>query len=194
MHRIASITTAALSLLLSAGAATAQPQAPTEGMLQAAGPDGKPVGPCPLEHTDVHVRITGMVARVEVTQKFHNPFDYKIEGVYVFPLSQDAAVDDMTMTVGDRVVRGLIKPREEARQIYEAAKAAGHVASLLDQERPNIFTQSVANIVPGEKVLIKISYVNLLKYEAGQYEFVFPMVVGPRYIPGSVATGQTGQG
>jgi Ca-activated chloride channel family protein len=184
MHRIASITTATLSLLLSAGDATAQPQAPTEGMLQAAGPDGKPVGPCPLEHTDVHVRITGMVARVEVTQKFHNPFDYKIEGVYVFPLSQDAAVDDMTMTVGDRVVRGLIKPREEARQIYEAAKAAGHVASLLDQERPNIFTQSVANIDPGARVEIRISYVENLDWEDGTYHFDFPMVVGPRYIPG----------
>jgi Ca-activated chloride channel family protein len=164
--------------------AFAQAEPPTEGMLQATGPEGQALGPCPLEHTDVQVRITGFVARVEVTQKFHNPFDYKIEGVYVFPLSQNAAVDDMTMIVGDRVVRGVIKPREEARQIYEEAKAAGHVASLLDQERPNIFTQSVANIEPGERVEIRISYVENLDWQEGTYHFDFPTVVGPRYIPG----------
>ena len=159
-------------------------QGPTEGALLATNPDGKELGPCPLEHTDVQVQISGFVARVIVTQKFHNPYDYKIEGVYVFPLSQDAAVDDMTMTVGDRVVRGVIKPREEARQIYEAAKAAGHVAGLLDQERPNIFTQSVANIEPGARVEIQIAYVENLDWTDGTYHFDFPMVVGPRYIPG----------
>jgi len=157
----------------------------SEGMLQATGPDGQSLGPCPLEHTDVDVRITGFVARVEVTQKFHNPFDYKIEGVYVFPLSQNAAVDDMTMTVGERVIRGVIKPREEARQIYEDAKAAGHVASLLEQDRPNIFTQSVANIEPGARVEIRIAYVETLDWEDGTYTFDFPMVVGPRYMPGA---------
>ena len=92
----------------------------------------------------------------------------------------------MTMTVGSRVVRGKIMKREEARSVYETAKAAGKVASLLDQERPNIFTQAVANIMPGEKVVIEISYVETLKYEDGAYEFVFPMTVGPRYIPASV--------
>ncbi len=156
----------------------------TEGMLRAIGPDEKDLGPCPLEHTDVHVRITGFVARVDVTQKFHNPFDHKIEAVYVFPLSQTAAVDDMTMTIGDRVVRGVIKPREEAREIYEAARATGHVASLLDQERPNIFTQSVANIEPGERVEIRISYVENIDWADGTCHFDFPTVVGPRYIPG----------
>src|SRR5262245_61124107 len=99
----------------------------------------------------------------------------------------------MTMTVGDRIVKGKIKPREEARAIYEAARDAGHVASLLDQERPNIFTQSVTNISPGAEVKITISYVELLSYENGTYEFVFPMVVGPRYIPGS-PTGKQGSG
>ncbi len=91
----------------------------------------------------------------------------------------------MTMRVGDRTVRGRIKRREEARAVYEAARAAGQVASLLDQERPNIFTQSVANIMPGEKVTVTISYVETLTYEDGSYEFVFPTVVGPRYIPGA---------
>jgi Ca-activated chloride channel family protein len=150
-------------------------------------------GPCPLKHTDVKAEVTGFLTRVTVTQESVNPFKDKIEAVYTFPLSQNAAVDNMTMLVGTRVVRGKIKRREEARAIYEAARAAGHVASLLDQERPNIFTQSVANIMPGERVLITISYVETLKYEDGVYEFSFPMVVGPRYIPGN-PTGHQGGG
>jgi Ca-activated chloride channel family protein len=91
----------------------------------------------------------------------------------------------MTMIVGERTVRGKILPREEARAVYEAAKSSGKVASLLDQERPNIFTQSVANILPGEQIKITISYVEKLSYVNGAYEFVFPMVVGPPYIPGA---------
>jgi len=165
----------------------------TEGTLRALDPEGKPLGNCPLKHTDVRARVSGFIARVTVTQEFVNPFKDKIEAVYVFPLGASAAVDDMTMKVGDRVIRGLIKPREEARQIYEEAKARGHVASLLDQERPNIFTQSVANIEPGKKILITISYSETLKYGEGSFTFVFPMVVGPRYIPGS-PTGREGTG
>src|SRR2546428_13626008 len=99
----------------------------------------------------------------------------------------------MTMLVGDRTVRGKILRREEAQAVYEAAKSNGQTASLLDQERPNIFTQSVANILPGEQIKITISYVETLKYEDGSYEFVFPMVVGPRYVPGSPA-GTQGDG
>ncbi len=156
----------------------------TEGRLDAFDSQGKALGSCPLKHTDVKVDIAGFVARVTVRQEFHNPFESKIEAVYAFPLSQDAAVDRMTMTVGDRVIKGEIKERGEARQIYEQAKAAGKVASLLDQERPNIFTQSVANIEPGEKVDIEISYSETLDWEDGMYHFDFPMVVGPRYIPG----------
>jgi len=156
----------------------------TEGRLDAFGPDGKSLGPCPLKHTDVTADVAGFIARVTVRQQFHNPFPDKIEAVYVFPLSQDAAVDRMTMTIGDRVIEGQIKEREEARLIYEQAKAEGKVASLLDQERPNIFTQSVANIEPGEKVDITISYSETLDWEDGLFHFDFPMVVGPRYIPG----------
>ncbi len=96
-----------------------------------------------------------------------------------------AAVDTMDMYVGDRHVRGDIKRREEARAIYEAARDAGKMAALLDQERPNIFTQHVANIRPNDKVRIVISYVERLKYEDGNYEWLYPMVVGPRYIPGT---------
>src|SRR5215468_7956029 len=163
----------------------------TQGTLQAIGRDGQPRADCPLKHTDVKAEVSGSLARVTVTQEFHNPFQEKIEAVYVFPLPQSAAVDDMTMVVGDRTVKGKIKRREEARAIYEAAREAGQAASLLDQERPNIFTQSVTNIAPGAEVKITISYVEFLKYVDGTYEFVFPMVVGPRYIPGQPIGEQT---
>ena len=160
----------------------------TQGSLQIIDSNGKPRAVCPLKHTDVKAEISGFLARVVVTQEFENPFKEKIEAVYTFPLPQNAAVDDMTMLVGDRTVRGKILRREEAQAVYEAAKSNGQTASLLNQERPNIFTQSVANILPGEQIKISISYVETLKYEDGSYEFVFPMVVGPRYIPGH-ATG-----
>lgn len=155
----------------------------TQGALQIVGKDGQSSGQCPLKHTAVKTEISGQLARTTVTQEFQNPFNDKIEAVYVFPLPVSAAVDDMTMIVAERTVKGRIKRREEARAIYEAARDAGQVAGLLDQERPNIFTQSVANITPGAAVKVTISYVETLKYEDGAYEFVFPMVVGPRYIP-----------
>src|SRR5215475_1799664 len=165
----------------------------TQGALQSIGRDGQPRAECPLKHTDVKAEVSGSLTRVTVTQEFHNPFQDKIEAVYVFPLPQSAAVDDMTMIVGDRTIKGRIKRREEAQAIYKAAREAGHTAGLLDQERPNIFTQSVANIAPGAKVKITISYIEFLKYEDGTYEFVFPMVVAPRYIPGR-PTGKRGGG
>ncbi|MFB3829059.1 MAG: VIT and VWA domain-containing protein [Bryobacteraceae bacterium] len=140
-------------------------------------------GACPLKHTAVKAEVSGPLARVTVTQKFANPYQEKIEAVYTFPLPASAAVDDMTMLVGGRTIRGVIKPREEARAMYEAARRSGRMAGLLDQERPNIFTQAVANIPPGGAVDITISYVETLDYEAGSYTFSFPMVVGPRYIP-----------
>ncbi|MBO0859001.1 MAG: TonB family protein [Chloracidobacterium sp.] len=165
----------------------------TQGALQTTDGAGRPKADCPLKHTDVKAEISGQLARVTLTQEFHNPFDEKIEAVYVFPLPQSAAVDDMTMIIGDRVIKGKINRREEAQAIYEAAREAGQTAGLLDQERPNIFTQSVANIAPGAEVKITISYVEFLKYEDGTYEFVFPMVVAPRYVPGH-PTGKQGGG
>jgi Ca-activated chloride channel family protein len=167
--------------------------AASSGELTIIDPDGKPVEGCPLQHTSVKAEVSGFVARVSVTQIFRNPMKKKIEAVYTFPLSADGAVDSMVMRVGDRVVRGLIKRREEARRIYERAREKGHVASLLDQERPNIFTQHVANIMPQQKVEITIRYVELLPYDDGAFKFVFPMVVGPRFIPGR-PTGKQGTG
>ena len=193
------VTLAVLSVSIIAGiqltsVSTSAQTGQTPGALTVLGKDGKPKAACPLKHTDVQAEISGFLSRVRVTQEFENPFKDKIEAVYTFPLPQDAAVDDMTMTIGSRTVRGKILPREEAQAVYEAAKTNGQVASLLDQERPNIFTQSVANILPGEQIKITISYVETLKYEKGAYEFVFPMVVGPRYIPGAPNVRRQGNG
>jgi Ca-activated chloride channel family protein len=182
-----------VSALRSSGGLVSAQSGVTQGALQVIDPNGKPKALCPLKHTDVKAEISGFLSRVVVTQEFENPFKEKIEAVYTFPLPQNAAVDGMTMIVGDRTVRGKILRREEAEAVYEAAKSNGQTASLLNQERPNIFTQSVANILPGEQIKITISYVETLKYEAGSYEFVFPMVVGPRYVPGA-ATGAQGNG
>jgi Ca-activated chloride channel family protein len=176
----------------SAVALAAPQEDATPGALQVMDAQGQPRGLCPLKHTDVKAEISGFLSRVRVTQEFENPFKDKIEAVYTFPLPQSAAVDDMTMTVGSRTVKGKILRREEAQAVYEAARSNGQVASLLDQERPNIFTQSVANIMPGEKVTVTISYVETLKYEDGSYQFVFPMVVAPRYIPGAPTSAGTG--
>ncbi|HEY6248754.1 MAG TPA: VIT domain-containing protein [Candidatus Angelobacter sp.] len=155
--------------------------------LQIIGKDGKPAGFVPLRHTDIKTEISGFVARISLTQEFENVLPNAIEAIYVFPLPHDSAVDGMTMVVGDREIKAVIKEREEARRVYEAARNSGHTAALLDQERPNIFTQSVANIPPNSKVEVTLSVIELLKYEAGTYEFAFPLVVGPRYIPGSPA-------
>lgn len=153
--------------------------------LQIIGKDGKPAGFIPLRHTTVKTEISGFVARTEVTQEFENVLTNPVEAIYVFPLPHDGAVDGMTMKVGDREIQAVIKERDEARKIYEAARNAGHTAALLDQERPNIFTQSVANIPPNSKVEVTLYVLELLKYEGGTYEFSFPTVVGPRYIPGA---------
>ncbi|HEY1526572.1 MAG TPA: VIT domain-containing protein [Candidatus Angelobacter sp.] len=164
-------------------ASAGQPQGNSQ--LQITGKDGKVTGFVPLKHTGIKTEISGFVARIEVTQEFENVLPDAVEAVYVFPLPHDSAVDGMTMMVGDREIRAVIKERDEARKIYEQARSSGHTAALLDQERPNIFTQSVANIPAGGKVQIKLSVIELLKYEAGVYEFAFPLVVGPRYIPGN---------
>lgn len=162
------------------------------GSLSIVRKDGLLSGGCPLRHAEVRGAISGFLARVTVTQTFENNSSDKIEAVYTFPLPENAAVDDMTIKIGNRTVRSIIKKREEARAIYEHAKQTGHVAALLDQERPNIFTQAVANIMPREQVIVTISYLQTLEYEDGSYQFAFPMVVGPRYIPGKPTGKQAG--
>ncbi|MDX2108408.1 MAG: VIT and VWA domain-containing protein [Candidatus Melainabacteria bacterium] len=140
---------------------------------------------CPLQNTSVQADIAGYVARVNVEQVFTNPTNETIEATYIFPLSNTSAVDEMTMKIGDRTIKGEIKTRAQAAQIYAAAKSQGKTAALLDQERPNIFTQSVANIPPHATIRINIKYVEYLPYQNGEYSFVFPMVVGPRFMGGT---------
>jgi len=141
---------------------------------------GNPKSVCPLQNTSVQADVSGYVARVNVEQVFTNPTNETIEATYIFPLSDTSAVDEMVMKIGDRTIKGEIKTRAQAAQIYAAAKSQGRTAALLDQERANIFTQSVANIPPHATVRINIKYVEYLPYENGNHSFVFPMVVGPR--------------
>ncbi len=147
----------------------------------------KPAKPLelPLSHTRAHIQVSGFVARATIVQEYSNPFEQPIEAVYSFPLPDQAAVDGMNLKVGDKTIRGLIKNRDEARRIYQQAKAQGKRTGLLEQERPNVFTQSVGNILPGDRIQVEISYVDILDFrDEGAFELVFPMVVGPRYIPG----------
>lgn len=162
---------------------------PGSGALLARLPDQPTPVPVPLKHTDVRADIAGYIASVAVTQQYQNPFSSKIEAVYVFPLPHNAAVNDFLMTIGDRKIRGVIRERAEAERVYAQAKSQGYVASLLTQERPNIFTQSVANIEPGKQIDIQINYYHTLTYDDGAYEWHFPMVVGPRFNPPGTSTG-----
>ena len=144
--------------------------------------------PAPSLETEVSIRVTGIVARASVRQRFANTAGDCVEGVYVFPLPESAAVDRMRMTAGQRVIEAEIRERVEAKKIYEQAKADGKKASLVEQERPNIFTASVASIGPNEIVEIEIEYQETLRFDEGKFHLRFPMVVAPRYDPGSTSS------
>ena len=133
--------------------------------------------------SDVEIDISGPIARVIVTQRFENPSQSWVEGIYVFPLPDDSAVDALKMQIGSRFIEGIVKPREEARRIFEEAKREGRKASLLEQQRPNIFTNTVANIGPGETIVVQIEYQQTVKQSSGLFSLRFPMVVAPRYNP-----------
>ncbi|TSC27561.1 VIT domain-containing protein [Corallococcus sp. Z5C101001] len=147
-----------------------------------------------LKRTEVDAEVSGFLASVTVTQVFENPYTSPLEALYVFPLPELAAVDGMELHIGERIIQGVIQTREQARDTYERAKAEGKTAALLDQERPNVFTQSVANILPGETIRVRIHYVERLTYDAGTYRFSFPMVVGPRFIGGAPLPTRQGEG
>ncbi|MEQ8380378.1 marine proteobacterial sortase target protein [Parvibaculum sp.] len=139
--------------------------------------------PAPLLATDVKIDVTGPIARTRVTQQFINPGDGWVEGKYVFPLPENSAVDTLKMVIGDKVIEGKIKEKEEARRVYEEAKAQGQKASLIEQQRPNVFTNSVANIGPKETILIQIEYQQTVRRDGDTFSLRFPMVVAPRYTP-----------
>jgi len=135
--------------------------------------------------TKVQMDITGNINRVTVRQTFTNPSNKWAEGVYVFPLPEDSAVDQLRMYVNERVIEGQIHEKEEAKKIYEKAKQEGKSATLVEQQRPNIFTSSVANIAPGGSITIAIEYQQAILIDNNTYSIRFPMVVGDRYIPGA---------
>ena len=139
-------------------------------------------------NTHVDIEVTGMIARTKLRQTFKNNRSGWIEGIYVFPLPENAAVDHMRMTIGERVIEGMIKEREQAKRIYNKARNEGKKASLIEQERPNLFTNSVTNIGPGETVMVEIEYQQAVRYDNGVFSLRFPMAITPRYIPGSPIT------
>jgi len=171
--------------LLALFSGQAFPAEPVHGLLLKARGDGA-AQLAPLLDTEVEIRVTGHVARAKVTQRFLNPHRDWYEGVYVFPLPENAAVDRLRMRIGERIVEGEVQEKAQAKRTYAEAKSEGRRAALLEQERPNIFTSSVANIAPGEEVRVEIEYQQTLRYDQGRYSLRFPMVVGPRYLPASM--------
>ena len=135
---------------------------------------------------DVDLTVSGPTVRARVTQIFRNPTQNWVEAVYVYPLPSGGAVDTLKMVIGDRVVVGDIKERQQAKAIYEQAKRNGQKAALTEQERPNIFTNSVANIGPGETVLVQIEYQEPVRQSGNEFSLRVPMVVAPRYNPAPV--------
>jgi Ca-activated chloride channel homolog len=167
--------------------AGAGPQRVTEGTLLWRTAAETMLSPAPVLRTDVEMLVTGMVVRVAVRQEFANPAATWAEAIYVFPLPEDAAVDHLHMRIGERVIEGVVEEREAAKASYEQAKREGRRASLIEEERANIFTTSVANIPPGAAITVEIEYQHVAQYDTGRFKLRFPMVVGPRYIPGDSA-------
>jgi Ca-activated chloride channel family protein len=142
----------------------------------------------PLRETRYDTVIVGNMAETSVIQVFHNPLPDRLEALYNFPLPADGAVDDYWIRVGGREIRGVMKTRKDARDTYERARDAGQSAALLEQQRPNIFSQSVANIPPGGTIEVEMHIVQPLRREDGRYALVLPITVGPRYNPASTTT------
>jgi Ca-activated chloride channel family protein len=148
--------------------------------------------PAPTVQTDVDLRVRGMILRGEVTQRFRNPESECVEAIYAFPLPETAAVDRLRMKIGDRLIEGEIKERKAAEEVYAQAKSEGKHASLLSQERPNLFTVAIANIASGEEVVVTLGFQQTIDYKDGSFRLRFPTTIGPRYTPGTpiVAPGQ----
>jgi Ca-activated chloride channel family protein len=147
-------------------------------------------GNLPLEGVEVEARLTGLLARVVVGQTFGNRFDRPLEASYIFPLPDRAAVTEFRMEVGERVVEGVLRERGAARAEYDQAVGEGRRASIAEEERPGVFTMRVGNLLPGERVKVRLVLTGPLPWDAGEATFRFPLVVAPRYIPGSPLEGE----
>ena len=147
-------------------------------------------GNLPLQAIDVDATLTGLMARVALTQTFGNRFDRPLEASYIFPLPDRAAVTEFRMEVGDRVVEGVLRERGQARADYDAAVKEGRRASIAEEERPGVFTMRVGNLLPGERVTVRLVMTGPLPWDEGEATFRFPLVVAPRYIPGAPLEGE----
>lgn len=145
-------------------------------------------------NTDIEASVSGIVARVRVRQSFRNDGRQWVEGIYVFPLPDTAAVDRLRMHIGERIIEGEIREKSEARKEYEAARTAGKKTSLVEQRRANLFTASLANIAPGDTVVVDIEYLETIKFDQGVFSLRFPLTLTPRYIPGTPLPGRKGSG
>jgi len=135
------------------------------------------------QQSQFKVTINGLISRVDLTQTFQNKTDDWLEAVYVFPLAENSAVDGMTMEIGKRKIVGEIKEKRLAKKLYQQAKRIGKKASLVSQQRPNLFTTKVANIAPNQKIKIRISYLQVIEYKNDLFSFNLPLTITPRYIP-----------
>lgn len=167
---------------LKASEMEADPDAVGSGTLMLEGKGVATALPAVRLGTDMDVTISGQIARVRVTQAFRNTSSQWVEATYLYPLPEDGAVDSLKMVVGQRVIVGHIKRRDEARAIYEQAKEEGKKAGLVESDRPNLFRNSVANIGPGETVLVAIEYQAPVHQFDGDYVLRLPLAVGPRYV------------
>jgi Ca-activated chloride channel family protein len=194
-HQTAAAWTLLLLASLMFGPAQANTQSPSEmqtGSLLMRMADGYETAT--LLNTDVNINVNGLVARVSVMQEFRNEGTEWVEGIYVFPLPGKAAVDHMRLYVGERFIEGEIREKEQARKEYEQAKQEGKKTSLVEQQRANLFTTSVANIGPGESVIVEIEYLENVRYDDGTFSLRFPMTMTPRYIPGEATSDRQGSG
>jgi Ca-activated chloride channel family protein len=164
------------------------PDEPGAGQLWLDGPEDEP-WLAPQVSTEVHIVVTGMIARTKLEQVFENPSEEAVEAVYVFPLPEGAAVDGLSLRVGEREIKGEVREREAAERVFAQAANAGKKASLVSQERPNLFTTSVANIGPGETVHVSIHYQEDVRYDHGTFSITVPSTVTPRYSPGAAVEG-----
>ncbi|HET9289563.1 MAG TPA: VIT domain-containing protein, partial [Actinomycetes bacterium] len=147
-------------------------------------------GNLPLQAIVVDANLTGLVARIVLTQTFGNRFDQPLEASYIFPLPDRAAVTEFRMEVGDRVVEGVLKERGQARADYDTAVKEGRRAAIAEEERPGVFTMRVGNLLPGERVTVRLAMTGPLPWDEGEATFRFPLVVAPRYIPGAPLEGE----
>ncbi|HID80861.1 MAG TPA: marine proteobacterial sortase target protein, partial [Thiotrichales bacterium] len=178
-----------LILLFASQVVFATAEEPGTGTLLLTAKDGSGISQALLLDTEAEVNVSAMTARVTLRQRFRNTTTGWVDGRYVFPMPENAAVNDLIFKIGERIIKGEIKEKQAAKKAYEQARAEGKRAALLESERPNLFTVSVANIEPGGEVVTEITYLQTMDYKNGQFTLRLPTTLTPRYIPGKPQVG-----